>query len=75
MKKELPSLKAREVIAALEKAGFSFKRQTGSHVILYRPSLKRPLTIPLHSKDLPTGTLHAIIRQANLTIDEFLNLL
>lgn len=72
MKKDLPALKAKEVVAALEKAGFIIKRQSGSHVIMFSPAIKRPLTIPLHSKDLPTGTLHAIIRQANLTIDEFM---
>lgn len=72
MKQELPALKSREVIAALERAGFSVKRHTGSHVILYKEGLNRPLTVPIHTKDLPIGTLRAIIRQANLTIDEFL---
>jgi len=75
MKHELPALKPREVVAALERAGFTVKRQTGSHIILYKADLKRPLTIPVHTKDLPKGTLRAIIRQANLTISEFLKLL
>jgi predicted RNA binding protein YcfA (HicA-like mRNA interferase family) len=75
VKQELPTLKPREVIAALERAGFAIKRQTGSHVILYKQGLKRPLSVPIHPKDLPKGTLGAIIRQANLTVDEFLELL
>lgn len=75
MKQELPSIKSLDVIRALEKAGFQVKRQTGSHVILYKSELKRPLSVPHHSKDLPKGTLRAIIRQANLSMDEFLGLL
>jgi|WetSurMetagenome_2_1015567.scaffolds.fasta_scaffold158677_2 predicted RNA binding protein YcfA (HicA-like mRNA interferase family) len=75
MKQELPALKSVEVIKALEKAGFRIKRKTGSHFIMFKTELKRPLTVPMHSKDLPTGTLRAIIRQANLTIEEFLHLL
>lgn len=75
MKKELPALKPKEVIAALEKAGFVNKRQTGSHVIMFKPEIRRPITVPLHSKDLPAVTLHAIIRQANLNMEEFIELL
>ncbi|OGO05353.1 MAG: hypothetical protein A2Y91_05340 [Chloroflexi bacterium RBG_13_54_8] len=75
MKQELPALKPRELIAVLERAGFSIKRQTGSHVVLYKQGIKRPLTVPIHPKDLPRGTLRAIIRQANLTISEFRELL
>jgi predicted RNA binding protein YcfA (HicA-like mRNA interferase family) len=75
LKQELPALKPVEVVKALEKAGFQIKRQTGSHIIMFKADLKRPLTIPLHTKDLPKGTLRAIIRQANLNLDEFLGLL
>jgi predicted RNA binding protein YcfA (HicA-like mRNA interferase family) len=75
MKQDLPSLKPKEVIAALEQAGFLIRRQTGSHAILYKPGIHRPLSIPIHPKDLPRGTLRAIIRQANLTVEEFLKLL
>jgi predicted RNA binding protein YcfA (HicA-like mRNA interferase family) len=75
MPPELPALKPREVVAALEKAGFFLKRQTGSHVILYKSSISRPISVPVHTKDLPKGTLRAIIRQANLIVEGFLKLL
>lgn len=75
MKRDLPALKPKDVITVLQKAGFVVKRQTGSHVILYKPGIKRPLTVPIHTRDLPGGTLRAIVRQANLTIAEFLALL
>ena len=75
MKQDLPSLKPKEVITALERAGFTLKRQTGSHAILYKPDVHRPVSVPTHPKDMPIGTLRAIIRQANLTVDEFLKFL
>jgi len=75
MKQELPVLKPREVIIALEKAGFEARRQTGSHVIMYKSGIRRPISIPQHPGDLPRGTVRAIIREAGLTKEEFLKLL
>ena len=74
MSKELPSLRAREVVRLLEKAGFQKWRQKGSHLTMFRLSDNRALTVPIHfSKTLPKGTLRAIIKQAGLTAEEFLN--
>jgi len=74
MRRELPILKPKQVVTALEKAGFKVRRQTGSHVIMYKSGIHHPISIPQHPKDLPKGTLRAIIRQAGLTIEEFLGL-
>ena len=74
MGRELPILKPKQVVVALEKAGFEVKRQTGSHVILYKSGIRHPISIPQHPGDLPKGTLRAIIRQAGLTIEESLGL-
>ncbi len=73
--KDLPVLKPLEVISALQRAGFVLKRYSGSHAILYKAETRRPISVPIHAKDLPVGTLRAIIRQANLTVGEFLALL
>lgn len=59
---------------ALERAGFVMRRQEGSHVILRRAQPFAQLVVPDH-KELDRGTLRAIIRQADLTIVEFLGLL
>ena len=67
----LPSLTPREVVSALKKAGFQERRQRGSHLILWRPELERVVTVPMHARDLPRGTLMTIIRQAGLTEEEF----
>ena len=75
MRQELPIIRPKQVVAALEKAGFELRRQTGSHMIMYKPGVRYPIPIPQHSKDLPKGTLRAIIRQAGLTLEEFIDLL
>ena len=71
---KLPSISGRACIQALERAGFVVKRQEGSHVILRRAQPFAQLVVPDH-KELDRGTLRAIIRQADLTVEEFLRLL
>jgi len=61
-------------VRALAKAGFYEKRQHGSHIILRRDDPFAQLVVPDH-KELDRGTLRAIIRQANLTVNEFNDLL
>jgi len=75
MRQELPILRPKQVVVALEKAGFEVRRQTGSHVIMYKTAIRHPISIPQHPGDLPKGTLRAIIREAGLTVGEFLGLL
>lgn len=54
MSKELPALRAREVVRILEKAGFMKWRERGSHLTMYRASDRRALTVPIHfSKTVP----------------------
>ncbi len=71
---KLPKLSGRECLKVLEKAGFVFKRQEGSHIILRRDEPFAQLVVPDH-KELDRGTLRAIIRQSGLTVDEFINLI
>ncbi|MEK6815705.1 MAG: type II toxin-antitoxin system HicA family toxin [Nitrospirota bacterium] len=58
----------------MERAGFRFKRQEGSHIVLRRDDPFAQLVVPDH-KELDRGTLRAIIRQAGLGVDEFVKLL
>ena len=69
---KLPLLSGAEVIRALERLGFEQARQRGSHVVLRRNSVG--CVVPLH-KELKTGTLAGIIRQAQLSQEEFLKAL
>ncbi|KRT65117.1 MAG: hypothetical protein XU11_C0035G0014 [Candidatus Dadabacteria bacterium CSP1-2] len=72
--RKLPRISGRECVKALEKEGFYFKRQEGSHIILRRDNPFAQVVVPAH-KELDRGTLRAIIRQAGLSIDEFVKLL
>jgi predicted RNA binding protein YcfA (HicA-like mRNA interferase family) len=76
MSERLPALRAKDVISALERAGFAKSRMSGSHCRMIHPGdPTRKVTIPIHTKDLKRGTLRAIIAQAGLTVAEFLALL
>lgn len=69
--------RAREAIRALERGGFFIERSSGSHhLLLHRTDPRRRAIVPYHgNKDIPRGTLRNILRQAQLTVDEFLSLL
>jgi predicted RNA binding protein YcfA (HicA-like mRNA interferase family) len=71
---KLPKISGQDCVKALEKAGFYFKRQRGSHIVLRRDDPFAQVVVPNH-KQLDRGTLRSIIRQADLSVDEFLNLL
>lgn len=76
MTARLPSLRPREVIRALERAGFVVVRTSGSHCrLIHQTDPARKVTVPYHNRDLKRGTLRAIIAQAGLTVEEFNELL
>jgi len=71
----LPVLNARQIIVALEKVGFEIIRQKGSHVRLRHPD-GRVVTVPVHKgQDIGRGLLRKILRDAELTREEFVQLL
>lgn len=71
---KLPVVSGKECIKALEKEGFYFKRQEGSHITLRKNNPFSQVVVPDH-KELDRGTLRAIIRQTGLSVDEFVKLL
>ena len=71
----LAGFSADEVIRKLRRAGFVFDHQAkGSHEIWWNPQTHARTTVPHHPGALPEGTLRAILRQAGLSIEEFLEL-
>lgn len=70
---KLPILHPLDTLKKLEKAGFKVTRQTGSHARLVHPD-GRATTVALHNRDMPKGTLRAILRQCEMTIEEFLKI-
>jgi predicted RNA binding protein YcfA (HicA-like mRNA interferase family) len=72
---KLPVVSGSEAVRAFGKAGYELDEQHGSHMILRRgdPPHRR-LSVPNH-KELAKGTLRALIREAGLTVEEFVKLL
>ncbi|RUS95522.1 toxin HicA [Dulcicalothrix desertica PCC 7102] len=63
----------REITRILKSFGFTFYRQAaGSHEIWFNSQTNRYTTIPNHTGDMPEGTLRAILKQAGIEPDEFL---
>lgn len=71
----LPRITAREVTRALERRGFSFSRQSGSHAIFRNTAGKR-VTVPVHpGKILHPKVLKSILKDAELPVEELNELL
>lgn len=69
---KLPALTSKQIIKKFGKLGFVKDHQTGSHLILYNAETKRRAVIPYHTKDLPKGTLSAILRESQISREELL---
>ncbi len=61
-------MKDREVVKLLEKKRFRFVRQKGSHRLYRKDDLR--VTVPFHNKELKSGTLHNILKEAGITKEE-----
>lgn len=70
----LPIVPARDCIKVLQRIGFTISRQKGSHITLHRANPAARITVPNHGT-LKPGMLHKIIKDAGLTVDEFIDLL
>lgn len=70
---ELPVVSGDQCISALEGVGYWIARTKGSHVRM-RCSGRKPVTVPRHH-ELDRGTLRAILRTANISVEEFNKLL
>ena len=78
MSRRIPVVKPKEVLRALQRAGFFIHHTTGSHYILKHSAKDKErlrVTVPYHNKDLKRGTLDAIIKEAGYSIEEFIELL
>lgn len=71
---KLGNVSGKEAAKAFQRAGWTPIGQVGSHLVLVKSGVRVNLSVPQH-KELSVGTLRALIRNAGLTIDEFLDLL
>jgi len=65
----LPRIGSRDCLAALQKMGFTVIRQKGSHIVLRRGS--SGCVVPNY-KEIRTGTLAGILKQAGVSVEEFI---
>lgn len=68
----LPGVSGRKAVKALERLGFVFLRQKGSHVVMRRGD--RGCVVPMH-REINSWTLNGVLKQAGVSADEFLSAL
>lgn len=69
---KLGNISGRDAAKAFQRAGWKPIGQVGSHLVLVKEGVRVNLSIPQH-KELSVGTLRALIRNAGMTVDEFLS--
>ena len=72
---KLPAISPQKLAKALEKAGFELKRVKGSHYYYYNSITEKIVVVPFHNKDIRKGTLHSILKDADISIEELLDLM
>lgn len=70
----LGNISGREAVKAFRRAGWRPIGRVGSHIVMIKEGMRVNLSIPQH-RELSVGTLRALIRDAGLTVEEFLDLL
>jgi len=72
---KLPRTGGRQVVEALLRMGFGIHRIRGSHYILKHEATGCRVTIPYHRRELAPKTLLSVLRQAGISVEEFIKLL
>ena len=71
---KLPRVSGQQVVVALQRIGFRVRRQHGSHIIMRRDDPFSQTVVPAH-RELDRGTLRAILRQIDVSVEDFVRLL
>jgi len=66
----LPNITSKQLAKFFKKEGYILDHASGSHYVYYQPVTKKRAVIPMHNKDLPKGTLLAILRQNGYSKDD-----
>jgi predicted RNA binding protein YcfA (HicA-like mRNA interferase family) len=64
------SLTPKDIVRILKKKGFVLDRSSGSHQVWLHPVSRKRAVLPMHKKDIPIGTLYAILKQAGIDKEE-----
>lgn len=65
----------KKLVCVFEKLGFKHVRSTGSHYIMTKEGVSRPVVIPMHSKDLTQGIIKSCLRTACIDNEKYFELL
>ena len=71
---KLPVISGNEAVKAFARVGWRPVRRHGSHVVMEKPGREELLSVPLH-RELKRGLLRGLIRDARMTVDEFVAML
>ncbi|MBI2909679.1 MAG: type II toxin-antitoxin system HicA family toxin [Chloroflexi bacterium] len=69
----IPASTPKAIARLLESRGFILDRIVGSHHVYRHAQTGRTVVVPFHKGDLPTGTLHMILKDAGISREEFLD--
>ncbi len=67
-----PSVPWTDVVRVFANLGWQYDRTRGSHYIMIRPGRPGLLSVPMHNP-VKLGTLRKLIRQAGMTVEEFID--
>lgn len=71
---KLANISGKEAVKAFGRVGWTLVAQVGSHAVMTKTGQRANLSIPQH-KELSVGTLRALIRNAGMTVEQFIDLL
>lgn len=66
----LPRVSGAEAVRVLERLGFAVVRQRGSHIVMRRGAAG--CVVPNH-REMKVGTLAGVLRQAGVSVEEFIS--
>ena len=64
------SITPKDIVRILKQKGFLLDRSSGSHQVWLHPVSHKRTIVPMHNKDIPIGTLYAILKQAGIDKSE-----
>ncbi len=62
-----PSLTPKDVVRILKQKGFILDRSRGSHQVWLQPNSRKRTIVPMHNKDIPTGTLYFFLSKIDIS--------
>jgi len=72
---KLPVLRPKDLARVAQRIGFVLDRQRGSHAVYLRAADHRRIVMPMHNRDLKPGTLHGLLRDIGISVEELTELL